>query len=573
MKDQILEGFVNNFQEGHALTDKEKSEVFEHFVNHCVISKQYPRDFDFHDIHTGGQGDLSIDGAAFIVNGNIVRTPEEVTYLCEQNKYLNVSLCFIQAKTSPKFSGAEVGNLLHGIRSFFSEKPTTEENDRIRSLREIKDEIYKNSIYLDSAPDLKLFFATTGEWKSPPPIVERVELELQDIKSSQLFSQITFYFYDADRLKQSYREINRRTTKEIAFSNHVALPDIKDVRQAFVGSISAKEYIDLITDSDGHLQRYLFDDNVRDFQGLNKVNRDIEETVKNNDLQAALAVLNNGITIIAKRVEPIGKKLKLTDFQVVNGCQTSHILFDNRQLLEDGTHIVVKIVETTDYEFATRVVKATNWQTEVKGEAFESVRPFHRDLEEFYKSMEKMICSPIYYERRSKQYDGMPSVKPFQVVTLPMQINAYVAGKLGQPQSTHRYYGELLKSNRDKLFQEVQTLGPYFVCALILKRLEGLFNSDSIRGVSRRMKYHLLFVIHAYYDLRSKKDKSFNHRALIHEIDDRPQFTRVVHAASQAIEKILDDLSLGAQEAARSRKFTEELRREIDQQFKSSLRA
>lgn len=161
--------------------------------------------------------------------------------------------------------------------------------------------------------------------------------------------------------------------------------------------------------------------------------------------------------------------MKLTDFQIVNGCQSSHVLYEAKDNLNENTHIIVKIIETTDYELAAKVVKATNRQTEVKDEVFESLSQFHKNLEEFYKS--KKISNPIYYERRSKQYDGDSSVKASQVVKLAAQINAFVAGQLGQPQSTHRYYGELLESNRSKMFNNGERFEPYYISALILKKL------------------------------------------------------------------------------------------------------
>ncbi|WP_133513260.1 AIPR family protein, partial [Candidatus Thiosymbion oneisti] len=417
MKDQILKGYVDDFATAFELEGIEDSIVFEHFVNYCITSKQYPREFDFDILRVGGMDDNGFDGAAFIVNGNIVKAPEEVGYLLKNNGYLDVSFIFIQTKKSAHFKGDQVGTLIFGIKSFFDDKPAIPENDDIQNLRRIKEEVYRNSIGFQSSPTLNLYFVTTGEWKEPAQITGRVEKELRDLESKKLFSSVEFNYYDADKLKQAYREINRKTVKEVSFHNHVALPEIPGVRQSFVGSISAKEYVRLISDNENNLQKYLFEDNVRDYQGYNKVNREIERTIKNSKEQAALSVFNNGITIIAKKVEPIGNKMKLTDFQIVNGCQSSHVLFENKLSLLEDTHVVIKVIETTDYDFATRVVKATNRQTEVKDEAFESLSQFHKDLEDYYKAKAKTVPDPIYYERRSKQYDGSPTVKTGQVIS------------------------------------------------------------------------------------------------------------------------------------------------------------
>ena len=567
MKDPILKGCVDDFSENFELQELDESIIFEHFTNYCVVSKQYPREFDFETIRVGGGGDIGVDGAAIIVNGNIVNSSEEINYLKNKNGYLNVSFLFIQTKRSAKFKGDQVGNLIFGIKNFFDENPSIPENVSITYLRVLKDEIYRNSMSLDEPPSLDFFFVTSGEWKEPEPIVGRVKRELQDFEKSKLFSAIEFHFFDAEKLKKAYREIRRKTVKEISFPNHVALPEIQGVRQAFIGSIPAKQYVELISDDDGNLQKYLFDDNVRDFQGSNKVNREIDKTLKSPQEQGALSVFNNGITIIAKKVDPIGTKIKLTDFQIVNGCQTSHVLFANKANILSDTHIAVKIIETIDYDFATKVVKATNRQTEVTDEAFESLRPFHRDLEEFYKAKAKTNKEPIFYERRSKQYDFIPGIKPRQVVSLPLQINAYVSGKLSQPQSTHRYYGELLESNRSRMFREGDSLEPYYICALLLKRVETSFHKKVLQMRLRQFKYHIVFLAYQFFQQRMDYTKKFGYEDIIAELDDSCSYERVFKASSISIDKCQKKSTVPKSEISRSKVFTDQLLEELNRQL------
>jgi hypothetical protein len=567
MKDQILKGYVDDFKKGFELDEVDEATIFEHFVNYCIVSKQYPRDFNYDDLHVGGSDDIGLDGAAFIVNGNIVKAEEEIEYLRKNNGYLDVSFSFIQTKKSTSFKGDQVGTLIFGIKSFFDDVPSIPENEGINNLRLIKNEIYKNSISFQQSPTLKIFFATTGEWKEPEQITGRVTREIREIEEKRLFSKIEFIFYDAEKLKQAYREINRKTIKEVSFSNHVALPEIEGVRQAFVGSISAKEYISLISDEEGKLQRYLFEDNVRDYQGENKVNKEIRNTIRNSKEQAALSVFNNGITIIAKKVEPIGKKMKLTDFQIVNGCQSSHVLFENKSFLLEDTHIVIRVIETTDYEFATKVVKATNRQTEVKDEAFESLSQFHKDLEEYYKAKSKVVPEAIFYERRSKQYDGNPTIKTAQVVNLPAQISAYVAAHLSQPQSTHRYYGELLESNRSRMFKTGTKLEPYYISALILKRVELAFKRGMLDNGYKAFKYHIVFLVYQFYIKRMQLQNGYSYEQIIEELSALDKCTKVFVAGIQSIKQSLKSTTLSKHDAARSKAFTEKVYQDLESQI------
>jgi hypothetical protein len=567
MKDQILKSYVDSFAETSGYSELHPDIQFEKFVNFCVVSKQYPRDFDIEVISVGETDDIGIDGIAITVNGNIIQAKEEIDYFILKNGYLDVSFTFIQSKSSPKFKGDQVGSMIFGIKTFFDPTAAIPENREIQNLRAVKDKIYAHSINFDEPPELKIYFVTTGEWKEPKQITGRVHRELQELESKKLFRSLDFNFYDAERLKDTYRELRRKTIKEIDFPNHVALPEIPHVRQSFVGSLCAKEYIKLITDSEGKLQKSLFEDNVRDFQGHNKVNADIEITIKDTALQAALSILNNGITIIAKKIDPIGAKLKLTDFQIVNGCQSSYVLYEQRARLESGTHIVVKFIETTDQDLSSKVIKATNKQTIVTDEAFESLSPFHKDLEEFYKAHSKMIIPPIHYERRSKQYEGVPNVSASQVITLTFQIKAYVATTLAQPHSTHRYYGELLEANRSKMFRHNDNKEPYYLSSLIFNRLERAFKNGKLDRRGKPFKYQVLYLVHRYHEVLRKKRNGYGFDQIASEYCEEEKYLPLFKAAIELVLRNVQSLRISWNDAARSRDFTSSLRTAFEKEL------
>lgn len=201
MKDQILGGYIENFKKTNSLEKLDEAVLFEHFVNFCIVSKQYPRDFEYSSIHVGGSNDIGLDGAAFLVNGNIIRNQEDIPYFLDKNGYLDVSFTFIQTKKSPKFNGDQIGNLIFGIKSFFDSTPAIPENDEIKNLRSIKEEVYRSSLNFQDAPVLDLYFVTTGEWNSPEQITGRVKRELKELENNSLFSSIKFNFIDAAILK------------------------------------------------------------------------------------------------------------------------------------------------------------------------------------------------------------------------------------------------------------------------------------------------------------------------------------------------------------------------------------
>ena len=90
------------------------------------------------------------------------------------------------------------------------------------------------------------------------------------------------------------------------------------------------------------------------------------DTLKTKDVNS-FCMLNNGITIIADKLTMTGTTTVLTDYQIVNGCQTSHVLYDNRNIeWIDDLLIPIKVIETTDDTTKNRITKATNSQTSNK---------------------------------------------------------------------------------------------------------------------------------------------------------------------------------------------------------------
>jgi len=73
---------------------------------------------------------------------------------------------------------------------------------------------------------------------------------------------------------------------------------------------------------------FLFDLNIRRFLGKRGgVNRDIKETSTNEETSHLFWFLNNGVTIVCDKVDPVtdpdNPHLKIKNMQIVNGCQTS----------------------------------------------------------------------------------------------------------------------------------------------------------------------------------------------------------------------------------------------------------
>lgn len=512
MKHDILQSHLDEFSTKFNLKEQDESVQFEFFANYCIISKLYPSEIeDLEDLSTGGGNDTGIDGLAIIVNGNLIKNKEEIEDLININHEIDVQFIFLQIKSSAKFEGAQVVNFLCGVKNFFQKNSSLKENNKIINAREIKDFIYKQAtkFYSGLPPEIKLYYVTTGEWTNPNDVIQKANMILDELNNFRIFrGKPTIEFVDADKLQKNYRELGKKIERRIYFPKYTTiqkLPENLGVTQSFIGCISIKEYIKLITDDSDNLLRELFYDNVRDYQGLNKINKEIQETIIDSKNKYLMPLLNNGITIIAKKAQMISEDIILRDYQIVNGCQTSHILYHQRHKNLDDTFIVAKIIETNNQEVINKIITGTNKQTEVKDEAFESIKPFHIKLSELFLAKSKKSAYPIYYERRSKEYSNQKDINMNQIVTLSYLTKCYVASILQQPQSTHRYFGELISSNKN-IFSNEKNLEDYYNASYILKIIENLFITKKLYNSFKEYKYHILFLI--FIRFKDKKEIS-----------------------------------------------------------------
>ncbi len=208
---------------------------------------------------------------------------------------------------------------------------------------------------------------------------------IHDLKELDLFQEVQFTPVDVNLIQKYYRNTIDVIETEIDFSQKILLPDIPKINQSYLGYVEYDEYLKLIVGENGEIRKNVFYDNVRDYQGDNEVNLEIAETVKS--AADKFILLNNGVTIICKKLTNLRNKFTLTDYQIVNGCQTSHVLYYNKDLVNANLQIPIKLIETLDEDTVNNIIKATNRQTEVTNEQLIALNEFHRKLEAYYKTL------------------------------------------------------------------------------------------------------------------------------------------------------------------------------------------
>ena len=220
---------------------------------------------------------------------------------------------------------------------------------------------------------------------------------------------------------------------------------------------------------------------------------EIRGTLESTQQRQRFALMNNGVTIIASTLRATGNRFHLEGYQIVNGCQTSHVLFDQRANIDDTVLIPLRIIATRDEELIAAIVKATNRQTAVKEEQLLALNDFQKKLEAFFASFEE--GRQLFYERRSRQYNTVPGIEKTRVVTLPNLIRAYAALILKEPHRTTRNFRALLDSVGTTIFASDHRLEPYYLAASALYRLEYLFRNGEVDAKLKAARYHILMAI------------------------------------------------------------------------------
>jgi hypothetical protein len=487
MDDPVLNSYLNEFSKSHGFTALREADVFEYFSAYCVLHRDFSEHTELSDVIVAGGLDTGIDAAAIYLNDIHVTSEAHIHEIVGRQR-VEAEFCFIQSKTSRNLNAAEIGSFIQGTKEFFGQKYMPI-NESIADKRQLSDLVFERSVRFKAKPRLHLYYCYPGQFLNDAVIAARVKAGVDEIKAFGIFSEVLFSFVDSDRLQERYQEVNLRIEREIQMNEFASLPQIPGIRQAYIGLLPCKELVKLLANSDGKLHKALFNENVRDFLSKNPVNDEITATVRSKTEQSKLAALNNGITIVAKAVSLVGKKFTLSDYQVVNGCQTSNIIFMNQSELLDATAVPVKIIEVDDREIVNDIVRATNRQTEVKDEAFVVLADFHKKLERFFMSIEDPVDRKIVYERRKRQYADT-AYTPQNIITLTSLTNAFVSCYIEDPVDAIDYYGVLLNKYRNRIFVDGHSMWPYLLSSKILRELEKLCT-----GNARKSLWKFRFII------------------------------------------------------------------------------
>jgi hypothetical protein len=99
---------------------------------------------------------------------------------------------------------------------------------------------------------------------------------------------------------------------------------------------------------EGISDRSLFSLNVRSGLGRTRVNRDLEGALKETSRHPQFVLFHNGVTIICKKLFVKKNEVLITDYSVVNGCQSAIAFFENKSKLTNRLQVIARFIEVGD---------------------------------------------------------------------------------------------------------------------------------------------------------------------------------------------------------------------------------
>ena len=493
---RIIGAHLNSFVESNGLKQDVESVQFEKFVNFTILSTRISSGFDIDNVTTS-EGDDGMDGVAVIVDEEIVVSDEDgKTIFKTPKKNHEVEVVFIQAKSGESFDLGEFLKFKESIIRFINSENYNIPDDTQMNCRSVFDIVIKNVLKIkEGKPFLTIRYVTSGVYKFPQALEAAKKEFIRQLTELGLFSKIDFEFIGRDELTVLWVSTYSGTTAELPMFSNAPLPPINGIDEAYLAVVKAKDFVErLLMNQDGSLRLHVFEENVRSFLGNdNLVNQSITETLSKKDSASRFPVLNNGITVVSSDVRIQNNNVHLENYQIINGCQTSNVLYENRDKLTDSIMVNVKLIETQNEDVFSELVRATNSQSKVEETQFISLRPIVKRIEQYFDSFEGEE-SRLYFERRDRQFVGrdIPVIRTFSV---NIATKCVAAMFLERPELAYRYPKRMYELLSELIFSEDTKESVFYTACLSLYRLHLLVAGADIPQNMRKYKWHILVLV------------------------------------------------------------------------------
>ncbi len=484
--DQLILDQIIEEQRLARAPDSRAADFFETYVVEQALKNYDLSDDEIESGLVGNSGDGGIDGIYTFANGELVLDDFDHNVL---KKNVLIELVIFQSKTSSGFDEDTLNRFIAvsgHLMSLANQVDTFKAryNDGLRSSVELFRNLFQKTASRFPSLRFHYIYATRGDSAKVHPNVKAKSDDLQAvIKNLFKTADFSFSFYGASDLLELAR-------REPTTSFQIQFVEALTGHSGYITLVKLNEFIKFVRDENGALRKSLFEANVRDYQGSNQVNEEMQQSLKTRGPED-FWWLNNGVTVVAKNAVQAGKVLTVEDPQIVNGQQTSTEIFNYfRDANSDGDErtVMVRVIVATDAQSRDRIIKATNSQTSIPTASLRATEKIHRDIEAY------LAPYSIFYDRRknSQKQAGRPVENIISIGALAQSMMAVI---LQRPDDARARPSSLIKKDEDyiQIFSPDFPIAIYLVAAKITKTTHSYLRSRD--DLAPKDRTNLLFYI------------------------------------------------------------------------------
>lgn len=560
----ILEGCISQYQKENQLESVE-SEIFELFTISQITKHMNITYENIYNSIVDGGNDGGIDSILIIVNDEVIESIDELEEINQSN--LKTRFYITQCKKESSFKELTIDKLISSCSMIFDlekDEKFLEERfnpDLLEKILILRDAWLKTSIkggnilvelnYCCVAPKIEISSSFTSK-----------QTQLEDlIKSKCSTSEVKFICNSSEELLKFYQS-KKSSRFTLHFKDNPLSTSFGEAGIGYVGTVKLGDYKKFLTEDDGSIKDYMFESNIRHFQGSTvDVNKKIASTITNNT-QNDFWWLNNGITIIAENPNQAGKILSVDNVQIVNGLQSSYTIFNEHNgSLDDERSVLLKVIINKDKETIDKIIESTNSQNAVSSTALRATENTQRKIEIFFQN------EGYFYDRRKNYYknQGKPASKIFSI-----QFTAQAIETLGfdGPHTARSKPTSLIKDDKayNRIFDSNKQFKSYLNCCLLLKKTNdywSLIEDANLKKATTNLKLHLARI--ATSIVLNKTEYNFEDLAKVDlNTYTKESFTKSLDLLISSISSYIDAYpSVNLINMAKSSPFTEHIKQEI----------
>jgi hypothetical protein len=503
---------------------------------HSLITDQSLHSFDKSDLVDGGQ-DKQID----------------VITIIDENDEAYIYI--LQIKNTQSFESNILIQMKNGLNWIFNKSrqdintlSNTNFKDQILSYRTLQSSIGPSNIHV------RVCYVSNALGTNVSDECIQEEKSIKDEYDNDVFASFKFEYWSSNEIVDRINAIDKKNKKisaDIKIKYDANAPSlIKYQTQGLTGivcSVPASEISRIVNDDSNG---YVFDLNIRKYLGnRGSVNPEILSTCSNIDTSYLFWFLNNGITIVCDKVDPVtdpdDPHVKLTNMQIVNGCQTASSLAraSKEGKLQKDARVIVRIYQTKDADLVDRIVLTTNNQNKISGRNLRSNDDVQIDIEKGFK------LYSLNYERKPRQYDAVNGVSKESIISNDVVATSYLGIVLKRCSDARSRKYKVWSEFYDKIFSGGIIIQPFVLSSLIYANVKNELQDDSYikdnnekrRYVAKNASFHIARIVSFLF---RKSDSWVNTKDLDNEINaiqsKSVDFNVLTNQAFEILFKLLD---------------------------------